>query len=159
MKIHDMEGLRLPEKIGSQSGSAKPKGDFQEVMNQAITRNTADDVKKPSVNSVLVPEMLLNVQSARTVGSEAGADTSGQKVVRAVEGALEMAGHYAGKLADPAVKTEALEPLLAHLEERLHGLSVLQTEGTVDGALKKIISDLNISLTTEIAKFRRGDYS
>ncbi len=159
MKIHEIESVGLPQKIRGRSGSAKPKGDFQEVMNRAINRDIANDVKKPSVNPVLVPETVVHVQPAQTLGSGEGVDNFGQKALREVEGALEMVGYYADKLADPDLKTEALEPLVTHLEERLHGLSLLDREGPLDGTLKGIISDLNINLGTEIAKFRRGDYS
>jgi len=159
MKIHDLESAGLPQKIKGRSGSAKAKGDFQEVMNRAISRDMANDIKKPSLNPVLVPETVVHVQPAQTLGPGEGVDNSGQKVLREVEGTLEMAGYYADKLADPDVKTEALEPLVTHLEERLHGLSLLDRDGSLDGGLKKIISDLNINLVTEIAKFRRGDYS
>ncbi len=159
MKIHDIEGVRLPQKIRSQPGSVKEKGGFQEVMNQVINGNTPGEAKDPSANHVLFPETVIPVQSAQNVWPEGATDTSGQKAIGELEGALDLAGYYADKLADPDVNTEALEPLVTHLEERLQSLRLLEKEGTLDGTLKEIISDLNINLVTEIAKFRRGDYS
>ncbi|MFZ0450487.1 MAG: hypothetical protein WAL98_14715 [Desulfatiglandaceae bacterium] len=159
MKIHDIPGIRQPQKTRGSSGSAKAKGDFQEVMNQVINRDTLNQPTEASGNHMLAPASVLHVQSAQPFGQGRETDASGKKALREVESALEMAGHYADKLADPDVKTEALEPLVSHLEERLHGLNQLGGEGTLDRGLKEIISDLNINLVTEIAKFRRGDYS
>jgi hypothetical protein len=159
MKIQDIQVVLPPQKTGGPSGSAKAKGDFQEVMNQVINRNTPNKPAEPSGNLALAPETVVPVQSTQGVAAGEGTDPSGQKALREVEGTLEMAGYYADKLADPGVKTESLEPLVTHLEERVHGLSLLEKGGTLDGTLKGIVSDLNINLVTEIAKFRRGDYS
>lgn len=159
MKIQEIEGGRLPQKLKKQTGSAKTESNFQEVMNRVVDNGTRGEAAASTGSLELPPDMVRPVQSAQNITHVGNIHTVGENALREVESALEMAGHYADKLADPAVKTEALRPLVSHLEERLQGLNHLVREAPLDGGLKEIISDLNINLVTEIAKFRRGDYS
>jgi hypothetical protein len=99
MKIHDIPGIRQPQKTRGSSGSAKAKGDFQEVMNQVINRDTLNQPTEASGNHMLAPASVLHVQSAQPFVQGRETDASGKKALREVESALEMAGHYADKLA------------------------------------------------------------
>ena len=82
-----------------------------------------------------------------------------ERVIGLLEETLDLVDFYAGKLGDPASPVRGLGPLVEHLEERLEGLKGIQSTPGVPEGLQPILSDLALTLGTEIAKFKRGDYA
>jgi hypothetical protein len=52
-----------------------------------------------------------------------------------------------------------LSPLIGHLEEKMEALSHLESNPDFPGSLRPVVSDLLVTVGTEIAKFKRGDYA
>jgi len=158
MKISDTNGSMMPGINGPRAGKSKVKGAFQEVMSQVMEQRDGKTAEPASVNSPGASSNITPAQLIRDIEGRNGIP-SGVQVVKEVESALDLAGFYAKKLEDPAIKTASLEPLVAHLEEKMDGLRFLKDHGNMDQELKTIVSELDLTVGTEVARFRRGDYS
>lgn len=158
MKIYDSTGILLPRRNEKSAGNLKTKGDFQKMMSDVMSQRDQTSSTASSGNPNLFSENAITVQNIQTVGGVEGCQSE-MKGVRELQGVLDMADAYAQKLGDTSISTNALQPLVTHLEEGLEGLNQLEQKGGLDTGVKKIISELNVTLGTEIAKFKRGDYA
>lgn len=158
MKIYDTTGIMLPQKNGQSAGNVKSKGEFQKMMSDVMSQQDQTSSPVPSGNPNLFTQNSATVQNIPTAGGIESCKSE-PKEVRELQGLLDLADIYAQKLSDTSIATKALQPLVTHLEEGLDGLSQLEQKGGLDTGLKKIISELNVTLGTEIAKFKRGDYA
>lgn len=71
---------------------------------------------------------------------------------------LDIVDFYAAKLADSSFSIREMTPLISHLEERMENLRSMELTPDLPGKLRPIISDTVITVGTEIARFKRGDY-
>ncbi len=158
MKISDANKSMMPGINGTKTGKSKVKTAFQEVMNQVAERGGKEAEVPASVNTAHASPNITPPQLIRDLEGQDGIATR-YKLMKEVENTLDLAGFYTQKLGDPGVKTTFLEPLVNHLEAKMEDLRFLQNNGKIDEELKAIVSDLDITLGTEVARFRRGDYS
>lgn len=158
MKISDANSSMLAGINGPKAGKPKVKGAFQEVMSQVMEQGNAKTAGPASMSSPGASPSIAPAQLIRDIEGQ-NPILSGVQVVKEVESALDLAGFYAKKLEDPAIKTASLEPLVTHLEEKMDALRFLKDHGSMDQQLKTIVSELDVTVGTEVAKFRRGDYS
>jgi hypothetical protein len=157
MKISDTRGSLLTEINGQKGRNSKANGTFQKVMSETLQRETGKSAQPLSVNSLEFSSDIRPAQMIRGVEAPDGI-FPGTQVMRELQSTLDLAGFYTTKLGDPAIKTPSLEPLVSHLEEKLEGLRSLKEEAGLDEELKGIVSELDLALGTEVARFRRGDY-
>lgn len=157
MKISDVSGPLLPEMNGQKTAKSKTNGTFRKVMGEIIQEQEGNATRACSPHSV---QPSANISPARVIqGVNVKQDIQPEaRVMKEVESALNLADFYAAKLGDPDVGTASLEPLVTYLEEKLEGLRFLKKQGNMDQRLKGIISELDIAFSTEVARFRRGDY-
>ena len=76
-----------------------------------------------------------------------------------IEQTLDLVGFYAEKLGDPSFSAQGLTPLVDHLEERMEFLRSVESRPGLPDRVRPIISGLTLTIGTEVAKFRRGDYN
>ena len=157
MKISDATGSLLPEMIGHKGEKSKANGTFQKVMSEAMEQQGGKTAQSLSVNPAELSPDISPAQMIRGVEGQNGIP-SGTQVMKELQGALDLAGFYTEKLSDPAIKTASLEPLVTHLEKKMEGLRLFKEQGNTDEELKGILSELDLALGTEVARFRRGDY-
>ncbi|MBW2093616.1 MAG: hypothetical protein JRI80_01890 [Deltaproteobacteria bacterium] len=158
MKISDANGSMMPGINGPRAGKSKAKGAFQEVMSQVMEQRDGKTAEPASVNTAGASPNIAPTQLIRNVEGQ-NSIPSGAQVMKEVESALDLAGFYTKKLENPAIKAASLEPLVTHLEEKMEGLRFLKDQGNIDEELKKIVFELDLAVGTEVARFRRGDYS
>jgi hypothetical protein len=157
MKISDTQASMLSEMSTQKSGKSKADGSFQKVMNEVMEQQDEKAARPDSANSPEFPPDISPTQMIRDIGGQ-NDSLSGTQVMKELENILDLAGFYSRKLGDPAIKTASLEPLITHLEGKMEGLRSLKENGSMDDKLKSIVSDLDLTLGTEVARFRRGDY-
>jgi hypothetical protein len=157
MKISDTQASMLSEMSTQKSGKSKADGSFQKVMNEVMEQQDEKAARPDSANSPEFPQDISPTQMIRDIGGQ-NDSLSGTQVMKELENILDLAGFYSRKLGDPAIKTASLEPLITHLEGKMEGLRSLKENGSMDDKLKSIVSDLDLTLGTEVARFRRGDY-
>lgn len=157
MKVSDTKGSLFSEINTQKGGKSKTNGEFRKVMNEVLERQDGKTTLPVSVNA---PEFSSNISPAQMIRDIGGQNDSlfGTQAIKELESMLDLAGFYTRKLGDPAVKTASLEPLVTHLEGKMEGLRSLKEQGSMDDELKSIVSELDLALGTEVARFRRGDY-
>ena len=158
MKISDTQASMFSEMSTRKSGKSKADGSFQKVMNEVMEQQDEKAARPDSTNSPEFRPDISPTQMIREIGGQ-NDSLSGTQVMKELESVLDLAGFYSRKLGDPAVKTASLEPLITHLEGKMEGLRSLKEHGSMDDKLKSIVSELDLTLGTEVARFRRGDYS
>jgi hypothetical protein len=158
MKISDANGSMMPGINGTRAEKSKTKGAFQEVMSQAMEQRDGKTAEPASMNSPGASSIIAPAQLIRDIEGQ-NPIPSGAQVMKEVESMLDLTGFYTKKLEDSSIKTASLEPLVTHLEEKMEGLRDLKNNGNIDKELKGIVSELDLAVGTEVAKFRRGDYS
>jgi hypothetical protein len=160
MKISNANGSMMPGINGSRAAKSKTKGAFQEVMSHVMEEQRGGKTAEPaSVNPPGDSPNIAPTRLIRDIEGRNGLPSGGAQVMKEVDSTLDLAGFYSKKLEDPAVKSASLEPLVAHLEEKMEGLRFLKDHGNIDDELKEIVSELDLAVNTEVARFRRGDYS
>lgn len=159
MKISDTNGSVMRGLNGPNVGKSKGKSSaFRDVMNQIMDQGGGKSAEPspagPAASS-------LNVTPGQVIGKVEGqfGISSGTTVMKEVESALDLAEFYSKKLGDPALSAASLEPLVDHLEEKMASIRFHKDHGELNQEVKAIISDLDLVVGTEVARFRRGDYS
>jgi hypothetical protein len=85
-------------------------------------------------------------------------DSLRNQVLHDLEGALDVVDFYATKLADRSLSARDLEGLVGQLESQVEGLRSLASAPGLHEGLKNLLSETTLTIGTEVAKFRRGDY-
>jgi hypothetical protein len=157
MKISETQSPLLHHATQKAPSNKAKTSDFKDLMETIM--NPPSSEASPTVSPPPLPP-----RQGLQIGSDLAAtrtvtDPSDPRkaCVSQLEQMLDFLDFYGRRLADPAVPVTSMEPLVDQLEERLSGLKSLH-EGLPD-ALQTILSDLEITLSAEIAKFKRGDYA
>ncbi len=82
-----------------------------------------------------------------------------KQVIEELRQTLDLVDFYAAKLADSSLPARGMSPLISHLEDRLDALQGMESSPNLPEKLRPILSDVVITIGTEIARFRRGDYA
>lgn len=136
---------------------AGEEGRFQEIMEQAVQKEAAggSGVRKPA--GVPIPDgvqIIPGLERVQSVQAEGARD----RLLSDIRETLDLVDHYARALGNPSLSPEEMRPLVEHLEGRIDGLRQMEADPAVPGKLRDVVSDLAITLGTEVAKFGRGDY-
>lgn len=158
MKIYEEQGLVLQEASKGIRKKDVQGVDFQKIMEEKIIPG---DREKGTVVQVNREPVISGVQILR--GAEKVASTPLEPIERSeildeISSTLDLVDFYAQKLADTSISAEGMNPLVDRLEERLEGLRRMETSKGLPDQLRPILSDVVLTMGTEIAKFRRGDY-
>lgn len=155
MKIYVGQDLILQQVDKKGKKSAPIENDFQKIIDQIVSRPEKGE-KAPALENVPVMNGISIAQTEPVTGQ---ADfINKEKLVGTLEETLDIIDFYAGKLADSTMSAEGLTPLINHLEERLGILEKMESAPEIPEKLRPVISDMSVTIGTEIARFRRGDY-
>lgn len=158
MKVLENPGLMLNQIQKQKAVKDQGENTFQQIMNDVRLEKGVQEQGRSQAVSGIIPEGVQIVQQAgRIQPSETGFDKA--EILRDLEQTLDLIDFYAGRLSDPSFQVNEMGPLVDHLEERLAGFQMLQTEAELPEQLKNIISDTVLTLGRETARFRRGDYA
>jgi hypothetical protein len=158
MKVHENPGLMLNQIRKQNAVKDQGENTFQQIMDDVRLEKGLQEKGLSQAASGIIPEGVQIVnQGGRIQPSETGFEKG--EVLRDLEQTLDLIDFYAGRLADPSFQAKEMEPLVDHLEERMAGFQMLQTEAELPEQLNHIISDTVLTLGRETARFRRGDYT
>lgn len=159
MKIFETNGSIIEQIQKATPAKGDTGNDFKNVMDQMMQdEDKAAPPGMPKGIPEIIPDGIKFVENAGGVHGQA--DITGKdRIVKELEEALNVIDVYVSKLDDSSIDASGLSPLVDHLEGRLDSLKFIESSGEVPEQLKSIVSELTLTLSTEIAKFRRGDYS
>ncbi len=82
-----------------------------------------------------------------------------KQVINELQKMLDLVDFYSAKLRDTTMPAQEMTPLISHLQERLESIHGMEAAPGMPEGLKPIINDMAVTISAEIAKFNRGDYS
>ncbi|PKN68164.1 MAG: hypothetical protein CVU57_00640 [Deltaproteobacteria bacterium HGW-Deltaproteobacteria-15] len=158
MKVLENPGVMLDQIRRQNTVKDQGENTFHQIMEDVELEKGFQEMGRSPAASGMIPE---GVQILNQTGSIQNSEIVFGKaeILRDLEQTLDLVDFYAGRLADPSFQANEMEPLVDHLEERMAGFQMLQTEAELPEKLRNIISDTVLTLGRETAKFRRGDYS
>jgi len=151
MKIIGTQGPHVTETSKQTAGSKSRKGDFKKIMEQAMNELRPNTAQAPDVMGTSMLGGLKPVGPTDSGPAKAA--------VIQVESMLNKLDYYANKLADHSIQISDLSPLMDDMESDIVVLEKMRSGSEIPPGLDKIVSDLVATITAEIEKFRRGDYS
>jgi hypothetical protein len=156
MKVYENHGPILPTSPKSVNKNGAKDEEFQKIMDQAQAAGVMKD-EDASVAAPIAPQPQ-GVQILQ--GAEKSVQTLKAKemVLNELRTTLDLVDFYAEKLGNTSLPITGLAPLIEHLDERLQNLQGMQADPELPQKLKPIVNDVVVTLGTEIAKFKRGDY-
>ncbi len=157
MKVSEGQGPIL-QQVGKHGNRGKTnKDDFRKVMEQVSSiperKEPVTDPKnlRPVINGIDIIHSAEQAQGTSDI-------TDKKRVLGTLRETLDMVDFYASKLADSSLQAADLTPLIGHLEERLGILGTIESAANTPEKIRPVISELKVTLGTEIEKFKRGDY-
>ncbi|MBN1102061.1 MAG: hypothetical protein JXL84_01465 [Deltaproteobacteria bacterium] len=158
MKVYEGQGV-IPNPM-VKKGAPKSSGEreFQRIMDQMLPAGEDGNAIGIKGSRELVPEGIQFIGGLEGIHEASGAVKRGQ-VLEELEQSLDLVDFYAAKLADRSLSVADLEDLVAHMEERVAALRDLESTPGLPERLKGILSETMLTVGTEVARFRRGDYA
>ena len=157
MKINEGQGPLLPPKARTGPKKGSDVNDFQKIMNQT---NSRIDHRSGVAGKEIPDSIPGGVQILQGTSRSGGPDNIPDKkqLLKDLKETLDVVDFYAQKLGDASLSANGLTPLIGHLEDRLGMLNEMASSPHTPENMKPVVSDMVITIGTEIAKFRRGDY-
>jgi hypothetical protein len=160
MKVNETQHgtIQAPSvpKSGSQTDGSET---FQSIMDQ-VTRQGGTD--QSAVRGAGPPPVMDGVQILPGAGQVEASSSAGaagkEQLLQQIQDTLDVIDRYAVDLADPSLSTKDMQPLVDHLEGSLGDLQNMASDPEMPEALRSVVSDLTLTISTEVAKFGRGDY-
>ena len=157
MKIYEGQGPVLEQAKTKPSQKGAEEIDFKTIMDQTL--RGAERGKEPGGNPLVPPPGCVEILQGAN-GIEISAEhVEKRKIISAIQQTLDLVEFYAGKLGDPSVSAQGMTPLVDHLEEKMELLRGVGSSPGLPDRVRPLISDLTLTIGTEVAKFRRGDYA
>ena len=157
MEINEGKGITISQDITPTQSRKSVDSEFRKIMEQAIQ---AGDKKAAAKANVIDPlfdgvKLLTGTEgkNKQSLSSEK------QVVINELQETMDLVDFYVSKLADPSKPLSTIDPLIGHLEQRLENLKTIESAPGIPDQLKPIISDMVITIGTEITKYKSGIYS
>lgn len=158
MKVYEGQGSVLQPAHKNMNKKGPKESDFQQIMDQTrLQPEKKGDLAlygnlEPVADGIHIHHGAEKInEPLKMVGRE--------QVMEEIKQALDIIDFYAAKLADSSLSISGITPLIGHLEDKMETLRSMASTPGMPEKLRPIISDMVITIGTEIAKFRRGDYS
>lgn len=154
MKIDETHRVLLEQQGKINKNKKSEAGSFQQMMDQMIS--SAETKKALPVN--INPVQIINGPAGTFPINESIEPAKKDLLLDSLKETLDIIDFYATKLADESFPTENLSSLVDQLDERLGSIKDMSAMEGVPEKLKPVISEVAITIGTEIERFRRGDY-
>ena len=157
MKIYEGQGPIPPQTNKGSHKTGTGERDFKKIMDQVSSPpgRTETIANKENIGPVEGGIRILHgveeIQGPSNVGEK-------NKVVKVLQETLDLVDFYSAGLKDKSLPAKGMTPLISHLEYRLETLRTMESAPGMPKKLRPILSDITITIGTEIAKFKRGDY-
>ena len=157
MKITDVQQGQVPDPVRGKNTRRGAEGGFQEIMEQETRKDRACGPGVPGAAGAPPPDGVQIIPGLEKVD---GVHSGGPKemLLAEIRETLDVIDHYATDLGNRNLSTAEMRPLVEHLEGRLEGLRRMEENGELPETVRDVVSDLVITIGTEVAKFGRGDY-
>ncbi|RLB44251.1 MAG: hypothetical protein DRH12_00360 [Deltaproteobacteria bacterium] len=129
------------------------KDEFKKVMEKVLNDNSPGSISSPTVTG---PKTASEITAALAPHGLAS------PVLRAsnqIEMVLDTLDFYAHKLGDQSIKPKDIDTLVDDMMTKISALDEFRYKNSLPRALDDIISDLVATVSSEVEKFKRGDYS
>ncbi len=154
MKIYENQRVLLEQQGKINKNKNTDAGSFQKIMDQLTSSTETNKTLPVNINPVQIID-----GPAGTLPINGTSGTSEKDLLLdSLKDTLNLVDFYAGKLADESFPAEDLSSLVDQLDERLASIKDISTMEGVPDKLKPVISDVAVTIGTEIERFRRGDY-
>ena len=154
MKIHESQRVLLEQQGKINRNKNTDAGSFQQIMDQMTSGAETNKALPVNINPVQIingPAGVLPVNGSFNTSEK-------DLVLGSLKETLDLVDFYAGKLADESFPAENLSSLVDQLDERLASIKDMSSMEGVPEKLKPVITDVAVTIGTEIERFRRGDY-
>ena len=159
MKIFEGAGSIVPQPHKKQPKTESGNEDFKKVMDQARGQDEQNANPVRTTSGPNLPPGGIQMTPAAPDISEATTVAEGRERVITLEQTLDLLDFYADKLGDPTLRVTEISPMIDHLEDRLLRLEEMTSSTVLPDSLKTLLDETMTVMGTEIAKFRRGDYT
>lgn len=158
MKVYEGQGSVLQPTHKNMNKKGPKESDFQKIMDQ--TRLQPEKKGDLALYGDLGPVADgIHIHHGAEKINEPLKTVEKEQVMEEIRQGLDIIDFYAAKLADSSLSISGITPLIGHLEDKMETLRSMASAPGMPEKLRPIISDMVITIGTEIAKFRRGDYS
>ena len=154
MKIHESQRALLEQLGKINKNKNTDAGSFQQIMDQVTSGNETSKTLPVNIN----PVQIINGPSGVLPVNGSFNPSEKDLVLGSLKETLDLVDFYAGKLADESFPAESLSSLVDQLDEKLASIKDMSSMEGVPEKLKPVITDVAITVGTEIERFRRGDY-
>lgn len=158
MKVYESGNAMLQGTQKRRAGKEPEPGEFQKVMDQVNLQSEKRGSVTAQAPLGVTPGGVHILEGAERLREPFGVVETKQ-FVEGLEQTLDIMDFYAARLSDASFPIREMTPIIGHLEERLEGMQSLESTSGLPDHLRSILSDAIITIGTEIAKFRRGDYA
>ena len=158
MKIYEGQGSILQEIHKNMDKKGPKETDFKKIMDQTmLPAGKKGDIDphrnlEPALDGIRINHGAEEIREPFKMVEK-------QQVIGEIQQTLDIIDFYAAKLADSSLSISGITPLIGHLEDKMETLRSMESAAGMPEKLRPIISDMVITIGTEIAKFKRGDYS
>lgn len=154
MKIQESQRALLEQQGKINKNKNTDAGSFQQIMDQMTSSTETSKTLPVNIN----PVQIINEPSG-VIPVDGTLNTSEKDLVLgSLKETLDLVDFYAGKLADESFPAENLSSLVDQLDEKLTSIKDMSSMEGVPDKLKPVITDVAVTIGTEIERFRRGDY-
>ena len=131
--------------------------DFKKIMDQVNSGQEVKQSTSQSLNAVPNIDSIIGINRITPVDMVPVSNDK-RMLLDSLRDTLNLIDFYAGKLGDGSVPAKDLTPLIEQLDNRLESLKIISKGDNVPDELKPVISDMKVTIGTEIERFKRGDY-
>ncbi|MGD9160932.1 MAG: hypothetical protein PVG39_21115 [Desulfobacteraceae bacterium] len=154
MKINESQRALLEQQGKINKNRNTDADSFQKIMDQVTSGTETNKTLPVNINPVQIlngPEGVIPVNESFNMSEK-------DLLLGSLKETLDLVDFYAGKLADESFPVENLSSLVDQLDERLASIKDMSSMEGVPEKLKPVITDVAVTIGTEIERFRRGDY-
>jgi hypothetical protein len=154
MKINESQRALLEQQGKINKNRNTDADSFQQIMDKMTSSAETNKTLPVNINPVQIidgPAGVLPINGSVE-------STEKNLLLDSLKETLDLVDFYAGKLADESFPIENLSSLVEQLDERLASIKDISSMEGVPENLKPVISDVAVTIGTEIERFRRGDY-
>ena len=154
MKINESQRLLLEQHGKINKNKKTDAGSFQKIMDQMTSSAETNKTLPVNINPV---QIIDGAAGALPVNGSIG-PAEKDLLLNSLKETLDLIDFYAGKLGDISFPADNLSSLVDQLDNRLASIKDMSSMEGVPEQLKPVISDVAVTIGTEIERFRRGDY-
>ena len=155
MKINESHMTLIEQQNRVNKNKNTGAGSFQEIMDQVASQRETGKALPLNINPVQIIDSPVAITPVN--GAVSGINEK-DMLIDSLKDTLDLIDFYTGKLADDSFPAENLSSLIDQLDERLSTIKDMSSVGDMPEKLKPVISDIAVTIGSEIERYRRGDY-